>query len=107
MSLKSGFSVPGEETETVIGISTARPRRFFLFVFYQPVESVQVGRWVILAPDFGRRLEILLAELLKFLKQSFSLLPVLPVCHNYIAPFSPPIRVLGCEILYRNQDRIQ
>lgn len=32
MSLKSGFSVPGEETETVIGISTVRPRRFFLFL---------------------------------------------------------------------------
>jgi hypothetical protein len=34
VSLKSGFSVPGADTETVIGISTALPRRFFLFVFF-------------------------------------------------------------------------
>jgi hypothetical protein len=34
VSLKSGSSVPGEETETVIGISIVRPRRFFLFVFF-------------------------------------------------------------------------
>ena len=39
MSWKSGFSVPGEDTETVIGISIARPRRFFLLFCFFSAES--------------------------------------------------------------------
>jgi hypothetical protein len=45
--VKSGFSVPGEETETVIGISIVRPRRFFLagfFLFEGERSGATVGR---------------------------------------------------------------
>ena len=46
VSWKSGFSVPGEDTETVTGISIARARRFFLLFCFFSAERERSGETV-------------------------------------------------------------